>query len=136
MQLWMQGIKSTIAFHTVFLSPFLSPSMKNSANQRRDGLAGSARALARSVASGRGVVISAVHRAGRPLLAHAGDQDELVPVLVVDGDEPLHIEFLDIALLHPSEVAFKQQHSLEVLFEHWYRHDVNYVDPRRPPEPV
>jgi hypothetical protein len=62
--------------------------------------------------------------------------DELVPVLVVEGDEPVHIEFLDMTLLYPSELAFKQQHSLEALFEHWYTHDVNYADPRRPPEPA
>ncbi len=62
--------------------------------------------------------------------------DDLVSVLALEESEHVHVEFLDITLLHPSELQFKRQHSMEALFEHWYKHDVEYVDPRRPPEPT
>lgn len=60
---------------------------------------------------------------------------DIVPALQLGSEDDLHVEFLDVTLLYPSEVEFKKQHSLDALIEHWYRHNVNYTDPDRPPEP-
>ncbi len=62
--------------------------------------------------------------------------DDLMPALEVGGDYDVHVEFLDVTLLYPSELNFKQEHSLEALFEHWARHDVEFINPYRPPEPA
>lgn len=50
-------------------------------------------------------------------------------------DDGIHVEFLDVTPLYPSEIQFKKDHSLDKLIEHWWKHDVHYWDPTRPPEP-
>jgi hypothetical protein len=60
---------------------------------------------------------------------------DLIP-MVDSLEDGLHVEFLAIRLLYPSELQFKQQHSLEALTEHWRRHNVRFWDPNRPPEPA
>jgi hypothetical protein len=58
-----------------------------------------------------------------------------IPMLVCP-DDGVHVEFLDVTPIYPSELAFKKEHSLDALIEHWWRHNVKYWDPNRPPEPA
>lgn len=62
------------------------------------------------------------------------ESEDLVPML--ETEEGLHIEFFHLLPLYPSEMKFKQEHSLDALREHWWRHQVAYWDPTRSPEPT
>jgi hypothetical protein len=60
---------------------------------------------------------------------------DLIPILANQQDR-VHVEFLMITPLYPSELQFKKDHSLDALIEHWWKHDVAFWDPNRPPEPA
>lgn len=60
---------------------------------------------------------------------------DLIPMLA-SPEDGMHVEFLMVTPLYPSEMQFKKEHSLDALTEHWWKHNVRYWDPNRPPEPA
>ncbi len=60
---------------------------------------------------------------------------DLVPTLS-SPEDGIHVEFLSVTPLYPSELQYKKDHSLEALIEHWRMLNVRFWDPHRPPEPA
>ncbi|HEY7983347.1 MAG TPA: suppressor of fused domain protein [Ktedonobacterales bacterium] len=61
-------------------------------------------------------------------------ENDYMPMLPTQSG--LHVEFLDVLLLYPSELRYKKVHSDEDLLRLWWQKDVHYWDPNRSPEPA
>ena len=58
---------------------------------------------------------------------------EIIPVL--QGTDGLHVIFLRVIPIYPSELEFKVKHGAEGLMKHWEQREVPFWNPNRTPNP-